>query len=347
MSILPLTRDRYNFEDKISKSELQTITGNPEIKYLQTSSATKAKTFELINEYVVKKRPDIQIRLYGYYTKGCDLSVLSYLRDVNRLSIDCLHDGKNISNITQLPKLSEVSVGIFNLDDFEFLAGLPANITSLSLHATRSKKPKLDHLNRFKNLQTLYLEGQQNNIEVLADLLELQDLTLRSVSTANLNYILPLKKLISLDIKLGGIKNFDATTELGNLRYLELWQVRDLASLEFVGEISSLQYLFLQSLPQVKKLPKLTANRKLRRIYVENLKGLMDFTSLAQAPALEEFILTMGQKQSPAQLKPLLLNTSLKKALVLFGSEKKTLEFSELLNGRGVEKFKHSPFIFQ
>jgi len=346
MSILPFSKDLFNFDDEISKSELQKICADPKVKCVQTSTATKRKAFELINDYVAIQRPDILIRLYGYYKTGCDLSVLSYLKAVKRLSIDCMLQAENISYITELPLLNEVSVGIFNIVDFEFLAGLPSSIISLGLHATKSKKPMLKHLQRFKGLQTLYLEGQQNHIEAISNLHELQDLTLRSISTPNIDYLSPLKKIRSLDIKLGGIKNFNAAAELANLKYLELWHVRNLSSLEFLGKIKSLQYLFLQDLPLVKKLPQLTNSVNLRRIHIQNLKGLTDFSCLSSAPALEDFALIMGQKQTTENLEPLLRNKSLKKALLGFGKKKEALEFAKRLEDKGVKKFTYEPFQF-
>ena len=57
-----LSSDRYEFDDNITKSELVKLVSNINIKYLQTAIATKKKTFELINDYFIAKRPDVQLR---------------------------------------------------------------------------------------------------------------------------------------------------------------------------------------------------------------------------------------------------------------------------------------------
>jgi len=45
----------------------------------------------------------------------------------------------------------------------------------LSLAATKSKKPRLQILSRFQSLTHLYLEGQQQGIEILYELKKLWD----------------------------------------------------------------------------------------------------------------------------------------------------------------------------
>jgi hypothetical protein len=59
----------------------------------------------------------------------------------------------------------------------------------LSLAATKSKKPRLQILSRFQSLTHLYLEGQQQGIEILYELKKLEDVTLRSITTEGLDYI--------------------------------------------------------------------------------------------------------------------------------------------------------------
>ena len=49
--------------------------------------------------------------------------------------------------------------------------------------------------------------------------------------------LLPLTRLLSLDIKLGGTTNLGLLPRIGRLRYLELWLIRGLADIGPVGDM--------------------------------------------------------------------------------------------------------------
>jgi hypothetical protein len=49
----------------------------------------------------------------------------------------------------------------------------------------------------------------------------------------------PLERLWSLDIKLGGIRSFDGIEGKDTIKYLELWQIREL---EDANVVALLQY---------------------------------------------------------------------------------------------------------
>ena len=117
-------------------------------------------------------------------------------------------------------------------------------LKSLWLLQTKSKRPSLDPLSRFTQLETIYLEGQQKDIEVLSGLSELRDVTLRSISTPGLEYLKPLHKMWSLDLKLGGIRDLSAIAGMDAIRYFEAWQVRGLSDLDVISALPGLQYLF-------------------------------------------------------------------------------------------------------
>jgi hypothetical protein len=65
----------------------------------------------------------------------------------------------------------------------------------------------------------LYLEGQQQEIEVLSELSTLEEVTLRSISTTNLDYVSGLPRLWSLDVKLGGIRDFSSIADKQSIKY--------------------------------------------------------------------------------------------------------------------------------
>jgi internalin A len=125
-------------------------------------------------------------------------------------------------------------------------------------------------------------------MEVIAQLESLEELTLWSVTLPDLSILVPLRRLRSLVLKLGGTSNLALLPELAPLACLELWKIRGLDDLSPVAELESLQYLFLQDLTRVTSLPDMSRMVSLRGVHIQTLKGLTDLTPLLTAPALEE-----------------------------------------------------------
>jgi hypothetical protein len=291
----------------------------------------------LINESFFSLRPDVELRVYGHSSIECDLAFTPRMVNVRRFAADCLTSAKNVGAIAEIPELESLSLGIFELQDFAVLENIQPTLTALSLGATRSKKPHLEALGRFTSLKALYLEGQSNGIDVLGQLPGLEDVTLRSITTADLRYLSPLERLWSLDIKLGGIRSFDGIEGKDTIKYLELWQIRELEHASVVASLPGLQNLFLQSLQRVKGLPRLDECRPLRRLWLENMNGFVDLEPLETAPALEEFALVDGRRQHPQQLVPLLRNPALRRVKAGFGSARKNHAFAKLRETYGKE----------
>jgi hypothetical protein len=191
-----------NFEGSLTRTEIEHLVLDPAIERVQCDSPVELKTWDLLNEILFLRRPEIHLRLYGFYSSVCDLSFLNRVPNVRRFSADCLTNAVGLEHLACLVNLDELSVGVYDLENFDFLKLIPVGIRTLSLTRTKSKEPRLDGLARFHQLRQLYLEGQQRGIEVLSELPTLEDLTLRSISTANLEYVSRLPNLWSLDIKL-------------------------------------------------------------------------------------------------------------------------------------------------
>lgn len=341
------SRSRYQFNDSLTPQTIELLVSNPELRVLQCFTPVSAATWDLLNASFFARRPDVKLRIYGFYGLVCDLSFLSRLHNVRHFSADCLMQATGVEHLVELEQVESLAIGIFDLKDFEFLAHLPARITELSLETTRSKKPRLGLLKRFTSLRKLYLEGQQKEIEVLAELRTLEDLTLRSISTPNLSYLKPLDRLWSLDIKLGGISDLSGIEDKSSIKYLELWQIRDLSDLGVVSSLSGLQFLFLQSLRHVRRIPDLTRLPHLRRVWLENLKELEDLSVVAGAPGLEEFVHTSAQNFQPAQYEVLLRHPRLRRMFVGFGSDRKNRALEKQMSEAGIQKYSHREFVFK
>lgn len=326
---------RAEFDNSVTENGLRQIAELPQIKTLQCSAPVKDSVWSLLNSSFFSQRSDVELRVYGHHSTECDLAFARRMVNVRRFAADCLMGAKNVGAIAELPELESLSLGIFELQDFDVLDTLPANLTTLGLGATRSKKPRLEALGRFTSLKTLYIEGHSNGIEVIGQLRGLEDVTLRSITTTDLRYLSPLERLWSLDIKLGGIRSFEGIEGKESIKYLELWQIRELEDANVLSSLPGLQHVSLQSLPRVKKLPRFDGSRALRRAVLQNMKGFCDFAALETAPALEEFALVDGTRQQPEQLVPVLRNPVLRGATAYFGSDRKNQAFTRLREAHG------------
>lgn len=337
---------RSQFDDSITQKEIEHLISTPEVRVLQCSTPVSSRTWDLLNNSFFSRRPDVELRVYGFGGSLCDLSFLSRMQNVCRFSADCLLHATGVEHVAALQKLESLSIGIFDLKDFGFLTDTPISLKQLMLGSTKSKKPGLSVLKRFGALATLYLEGQQRDIEVLAELETIEDPTLRSITTPDLSYLKPLNRLWSLDIKLGGISNLTGIEDKWGIKYLELWQIRGLSDISVVSSLSGLQSLFLQSLKHVRRIPDLSRLTQLRRVWLENLRALEDLSALASAPALEEFIHTSAQNFAPTQYEGLLRHSRLRRMLVGFGSERKNRALEVEMSKKGIEKYSHRAFVF-
>ena len=339
---------RAEFEDGVSARDLDQLAARPTVKTLQCSAPVKAPVWPLLNDRFFSVRPDVELRVYGHYGTECDLSFAKRMTNVRRFAADCLMRARNVEAVAGMPRLESLSLGIFELTDFGVLNAVSPALTTLRLSATRSKKPRLDAVRRFTSLKVVYLEGQSNGIEVLGELGQLEDLTLRSITTPDLRYLAPLERLWSLDIKLGGIRSFAGLEGKASIKHLELWQIRDLKDAEVVRSLPGLQNVFLQSLPHIQALPRLDTSQALRRVVLQNLKGFGDFAALERAPVLEEFALVEGMRQQPEQLAPVLRNPSVRAVSALFGSDRKNEAFAHLRDAHGKRDWNYgTPFEYR
>jgi len=331
---------RVQFDGSITSADLRTLASQPGLTVLQCCEPVSKGIWTLLNEQFFAVRPDVELRVYGFYSTECDLTFARHMSNVRHFAADCLMHARGVEAVADIPGLESLSLGIYELDDFSVLERVSPKLSVLSLGPTLSKKPGLAPLARFRRLRVLYLEGHRKEIGVVSDLQALEDVTLRSVTTPDLAFLANLPRLWSLDIKLGGIRNFAAIEGKESIEYLELWQVRELDNIDIVGALPGLQNLFLQSLPCVKSFPSLSRSRQLRRIMLENLRGLHDFSALQYAPALEEFGFVDARKQAPTELLPVLRNRSVRRAFAGFGSDCRNAEFAQLCEEHGKEVWK-------
>ena len=243
-------KDRVDFEESLTMREIQTLIADKDLKVLQCSGPVKSRTWELLNDQFFPRRPEVELRLWGFPSLVYDLAFTSKMTNIHHFSVD-LMNAVGVERIAEMEELESLGVSIFHLEGFGFLNEVTLRLKKLLLGRTKSKKINLLPLGRFDSLEEIYIEGHQKNIEVLSQLENLKDVTLRSISTPDISYLRPLHQMWSLDIKLGGIKDLYAIEEMENIKYFELWQIRGLSDIDVISSLTGLQFLFLQSLRQV------------------------------------------------------------------------------------------------
>ncbi|NNC39963.1 MAG: hypothetical protein HKN95_04645, partial [Acidimicrobiia bacterium] len=240
---------------------------------------------------LVDGHPDVTLRAYGL--EFTDLEFLRFFPEVQHFQADYMSRLESMGGLRYLR------------DDLE----------SLVLGETKTARQfSLTFLRRFPKLRRLYLEKHTKDFEAVGELTALEDLTLRSITLPDLSVLLPLENLLSLDLKLGGTRDLSLLPRIGRLRYLELWQIRGLDDLGPVGEVVTLQHLFLQSLPRVGLLPDFSRLTRLRRVVLDNMKGVTDLAPLAAAPALEQLLVVNMRHLTSQQLECLADHPTLREA---------------------------------
>ena len=342
-----LDKHRVEFFDRLTHEEVRDLATNPNLRTVQTARPVSSETWELLNQNLFALRPDVELRVYGFYSSTCDLSFLRGMSNVCRLSADCLRRAVGIEHLAALENLEELHVDVFSLQNFDFLSFLPSGLKSLTLGPTKSKKPHLKGLGRFHSLRKLCLAGQQNGIAVVADLQGLEQVRLRGISTPDLDYVSSLPRLWSLDILLGSVRNLSAISGKESVKYLGLCRIRELSDISVISSLAGLQCLDLRELRNVTDIPDLSRLAKLRKVVLDHMKGLKDVSAIGKAPALEEFLHIAAQGFLPKPYWDLLNKPSLKQAHVGFCSKRKNEEFEALIRQSGRSQYQRAEFVFQ
>jgi hypothetical protein len=334
-----------DFTDSLTDDEVESLAADSTLEILQTSSPVAPATWPLLNDNLFAQRHDVELRLYGFYSNACNLSFLPRLPNLRRFAADCLMRARGIEHIASLKNLTSLSVGIYSLDNFDFLEDVSnRSVLELRLGPTKSKKPRLSHLARFTQLRRLCIVGHHNDIHVISELPLLESLELCSISLDGLDFVTGLAHLRSLIIMLGGTKNLAALNDMKGLKYLELCQVRGLDDISVISRLTGLESLSLRLLIGVQSIPDLSRLRALRNVYLETMKGLSDIRGLETAPALEQLHHVAAVGMQPDQYVQLLKKKTLKRLGVGFGSAKKNKLLEDMEAQAGVKTCDFTPF---
>lgn len=275
--------------------------------------------FQLVAGFL-RQYPEIPFRVYGGHPALKDLEFLRHFGFVRKFQVD-----------------------VWDLANLDGLRFLPPELEALGVGSTKSKRHSLRFLERFPALKRLFLEGHSKDFQVVGSLGRLESLTLRSITLPDLSALTRLNQLKSLDIKLGGTKDLRLAPGIGRLRYLELWMIRGLTDLSFIGDLEYLQHLVLESLKHVSTLPLFRNLRSLRRVKLQNMKGIRDLRSISEAPALEDLLTFEMVHLKPEDFGPFVGHRTLRTVSVGLGGRRKDATVHAMLGLPTVEgKFQFS-----
>lgn len=255
----------------------------------------------------LREYPKVTLRIYGSDTYS-DLEFLENFGRVRRLQID-----------------------ISLLQDISGLRFLSPKLINLGLGGTK-RRHSLRHLERFRSLRDLWIEGHTKDFEVVGSLRTLQRLSLRSITLSDLYVLRNLIELRMFELKLGGTRDLRHLTQFPKLLYFEAFLVRGLSDLGVLSNVPSLRYLFLQALKQVTLLPSLERLTMLSRVHLDTLNGLHDLSPVATAPALEELLVINMRHLQPEAFRPFIGHPTLRAATIGLGSDRKNGAARNLLS---------------
>lgn len=304
----------YQVKSPIKRKQLESIDNQCQI--IQFSTPLSDADYRNLSNFL-QNRQEITLRIFGPSTEN-NLEFLKHFTSIKRFSVD-----------------------VWDIQSLDGINALPSDLQYLGIGKTRSKVHSLRFLERFNNLKELWIEGHTKHIDSIGVLKSLQKLTLRSVTLPDLSILRPLNSLWWFALKLGGTKDITLLSEVGELKYLEIWRVRGLSDISSISNINSLQFLFLQTLNKVEHLPSFKKLINLKRIHLETMKGIKDISPLADAPAIEDLIIGDMPQLHPNDFKQLIGHPSLKHAGIFLGNTKKNEAIKHMLpfDERGYSKF--------
>ena len=289
-----------------------------------------------VDEEIFARRPDMRLSIRNRNGPVLDLSILEGLPSLQRLKLS--HTGPppaDLHRVCAVPRLIDLYLGEFGLNDYDFLGSLPTRLEHFGLGEPPRGKRSFAFLSRLKNLRTLSLVGPAAHLECVGELPHLTQLHLKSVSPPSLEFLSPLQELEAFKLSLGGTRSLKGLEALQTLEYLEIWQVRKLSDLTPLQFLHGLKSFSLQALQNVKSLPSLARLTRLTTVWLDTMKGLRDFRGLAKAPNLLHFTFIAAANCQPSDFTPLLNHATLKTMRVGFGSQRTNDMFKQMMAAAG------------
>lgn len=328
---------RIQLKKTWTADDLRNLAAEPELRIVQYSEAEVpgARLLHLLNEELFAARPDVTLRIYGFHLQSADLSVLSKLPQVERLSVDCSTHAEGLKYIGSLSKLRELELDVFEMDSFDALHGVTSELEQIRLGKTRSKKPDLSVLRRFGRLEKLALSGHKKGVESIRELHSLQELHVHGIPLEELGFLSELPKLTSLSIGQGKAERLDWLSGLPGLKKLRILSAKKLTELNVLADLTELERLELVDQPLLKTLPDLQNLQALRLVVCNNV-GLEDLDWVLTATKLDRLAFREVKTLEPDAFERLIAARRLDKLSVAMSKGVKHKEVQAVLEREGL-----------
>jgi len=237
----------------------------------------------------------------------------------------------DVEHLVHFTGLRRVMVNNLRLADWSGIRHVAESLESLQMGDTTLKPISILPIGDLSNLTSLGLIGPVADAHVLDRLTGITELSLRSVTLPDLGVVMPMTRLRSLYLGLGGTADLGLLPGLRALEKLELWRIRGLRDVSVLGSLPTVRSLSLQSMSAITSLPSFAGCGQLRRVALDTMKGITDLRPVAAAPRLEELLLIAMPQLSPADLEPLVGHRSLRRGVWGLGSGRKNSAAYDLL----------------
>jgi hypothetical protein len=79
---------RASFDAAVTEHDLRQLAALPAVRTLQTAAPVPGAVWSLLNDVFFAARPDVELRVYGYYEHGmeCDLAFAARLPNVRHFT---------------------------------------------------------------------------------------------------------------------------------------------------------------------------------------------------------------------------------------------------------------------
>lgn len=176
--------------------------------------------------------------------------------------------------------MTALEVFLPGVECLEPIAEYLGSLTFLSLGEFNKKSISLKPLSGLSALQSLSLVRNRKDIEVVAGLEGLRDLSLTGYQVAQLETVSGLSNLEHLYLGFGTLSGLEPLSALGKLKSLDVLWVKGLKDLRVIEQLSSLECLGLSTLKQVESLPALAGLATLKSIVIDTLNGLASLSGI-------------------------------------------------------------------
>ena len=242
-----------------------------------------------------------------------------------------IHGMTDLACLAHVPGLRRLVVTSLRLRSWDGIGHVAGSLEHLAMGDTTLRPVSIAPIGELTRLRSLGLAGPVRDAEVISRLENIGELSLRSVTLASLEPLLPMHRLRSLWIGLGGTADLDLLPKFASLEELELWRIRGLSDLTVLGALATVRTLRVQSMSAVTSLPSLAGMTALRTLALESMKGITDLAPIAEARGLEELFLVDMPQLDAGSLRPLVGHPTLRRGIWGFGSTRRNAAAYELL----------------